>query len=146
MAADYIADRMYAYVLQAMDSLKITYSRSDEKRMIEFTEEASPFPIKYRIAVRNANHTISFFSELPFRVPDKLSEWFAKRLAQLVYDNLYVGTFDFNPAKGSIVFRTELFYQESLISTDTILLTKAFVEDTVTKYTEALFRLSRGEE
>ena len=146
MAADYIADRMYANVLEAMDSLRLSYERSDEKRMIEFIEEAEPFPIKYRIAVRHANGTISFFSELPFRVPEERSEWFAKRLAQLVFDELYVGTFDYNPAKGNVIFRTELFYRESLVSADTILLTKTLVKDTVTEFTERIFRLSRGEE
>lgn len=146
MAADYLADRMYANVIKAMEAVKTEYARFDDKRMVEFTEEASPFPIKYRIAVRYANDTVSFFSELPFRVPEERAEWFAKRLVQLVFDNLYVGTFDFNPVKGNIVFRTELMYRESLISSDTILLMKGLVGDTVAKYTEKLFRLSRGEE
>ena len=146
MATEENVMKVFETVCAAITEAGLRYERNDAKRVIEFTLAANPFPVAYRIAVRAANKTISFFSELPFRVPKDRAEWFAKRLSKLVFDNLYVGTFDFNPDNGLIVFRTEIMYQESLISKQTIQLMKNIVYDTVTKHTEALFRLSRGEE
>ncbi len=146
MAAEENVMRMFETVCAAIAEDGLRFERNDAKRVVEFKLAATPFPVAYRIAVRSANRTVSFFSELPFRVPKERAEWFAMRLSKLVFENLYVGTFDFNPENGLIVFRAEIMYQESLISKQTIQLMKNIVYDTVTKHTEAIFRYSRGEE
>lgn len=139
-------DRVYAVVCRAMEEIGQECARNDERRMLEAVMPGDPFPVKLRIAVRETTDTLGFFSEYPFRVPEKNAEFFAKKLAQLVYDNLYLGTFDFNPTTGQVVFRTEIMFRDSLISAETVLKLRKYVYETVTGYGEKLFWLSRGEE
>ena len=138
------ASRMYSVLLGAVDGLVKNYMADEEKREIQFIVEAKPFDVRFRLNIRPEQEIITLFSHLMFTVPEENRDIFSREICRLNYDDLYVGTFDFDPATGGIVFRMAVIYQDSLISGVLCSAVISYAYETVIKYNEKLFLLSTG--
>ena len=146
MDTDISSKRMYDTVLKACELMFKSFDRNDENKEVEFRVSGDPFPVHFKITVRSDKGLLTFFSVLGFKVAKEKRQEFSLKICKINYEDLYAGSFDFNPETGAAVFRVSVPYKDSLISKETVCDIIKYIRNVLNEYNEELFMLSRGAE
>ena len=137
--------RMYDSIVGAVKSLVPNYGIDNEAKALEFIVAGDPFNVLIDIKFLEESGCYMFFSELGFTVPEANRMAYAGEICRINFDQLAIGSFDFNIEDGTTCYRLGQIYEDSLISEDTIKTTIRLVYDTVCKFNERLFNASRSD-
>ena len=137
--------RMYDSIVSAVKSLVPNYGIDNEAKALEFIVAGDPFNVLIDIKFLEESGCYMFFSELGFTVPEANRLAYASEICRINFDQLAIGSFDFNMDDGTTCYRLGQIYEDSLISEDTIKTTFRLVYDTVCKFNERLFNASRSD-
>jgi len=97
---------------------KFTYDENDYR--VNLTISAKPFDVAFEIKVKTEPKVVLFMSKLPFSTDeDSVSDYILK-VIQINYDELLIGNFDYSLDTKKTVFRMDMPYRESLISSELI--------------------------
>ena len=137
------AKRLYVMLDKIIPQMGEVVSNDSESYAIEADVAVKPFDVHLKVEIHKENGMITIYSVLPYDVPEEIRESFASYIAGLNYDNLYLGCFDYSPARGKIVFRTTIVYRDSLISEITLKDVLEYVVNSVCKFNEDIFNHTR---
>lgn len=137
------AKRLYLILDKIIPQMGDVVSNDAESYAIEADVDASPFEVHLKVEIHKENGMITIYSVLPYDVPEELKDSFAEYITGLNYDNLYLGCFDYSPARGKVVFRTTIVYRDSLISEVTLKDVLEYVVNSVCKFNEDIFNHTR---
>ena len=136
--------RMFDAILSAVKSLVPNYGVDADSKVVEFAVAGDPFNVIIDIKFLEDSGCYMIFSELGFKVPEENRLNYAAQICQINFEQLAIGSYDFNVVDGTTCFRLGQIYEDSLISEDTMKGTIRLVYDTVCKFNELLFNASRG--
>lgn len=139
------ADRLYAIIVGELgkvcsdDSIGV----NEDEYIAEGYVEATPFKVYLKVGVHSENGLVTIFSVLPFEVPQKKADEYARLICQINYSELYAGSFDYSPEAGKVVFRMALPYRYSLLSKELVQECLNYCVQTVSSHNEKLFEATR---
>ena len=125
-----------------LDGEKINYQKESDK-VIKFTFIGDDLNIEVKFVIDDERALINLYSELPFKVPQKMRPVIALAVSVINWD-LIDGDFDFSFENGSVCFRLTSVYRDSIISKKTFDYMMSLSADTVEKYNDKLFFISQG--
>ncbi|MCR4716360.1 MAG: hypothetical protein K5656_04185 [Lachnospiraceae bacterium] len=138
--------RMFDTILNAVKSLVPNYGVDSENKAIEFAVAGDPFNVIIDIKFLDDSGCYMLFSELGFKVPPENRANYAMEICRINFDQLALGSYDFDIKEGTTCFRFGQIYEDSLISEETLKTTIRLAYDTICKFNERLFNASRCEE
>ena len=109
-----LAKAVYADLCAMLDKKGWHYKRYDEELVVTFGVAGEDIPMDFVLAVDAERQLLRMLSKLPFTIPED------KRMdlaiaACVASDGLIDGSFDYDIAKGTIVFRITASFRESKI-------------------------------
>ncbi len=138
-----LAKNVYLNICSMFENMNFNHERDDEELVIRSTVHGDDIPMDIIIIVHPDSETVSFFSPMPFKVPeDKISEM---ALAVAVANNgLRNGSFDLDISDGSIVFRMTASYVDSILGEELFRMMLIVSSDTIDRYNDKFLMLSKG--
>ncbi len=111
------AKNAFATLCEMLDMHNWHYDRDDENLIIKCGANGDDLPIDIRIKVDPELQIVSLYSNLPFKVPEDDRVMAAVAVSAANF-NMVDGSFDYNLATGTILFRMTSSFRESLLSKD----------------------------
>lgn len=138
-----LAQNVYSNICSMFEDINFNHERDDEKLVIRSTVHGDDIPMDMVIIVNPDAQTVSFFSPMPFKVPDdKISEM---AIAVAVANNgLRNGSFDFDISDGKIIFRMTACYIDSILGKELYKMMLIVSSDTIDRYNDKFLMLSKG--
>ena len=115
----YYAREAYDAVCTALDEMDWSYQRDDEKLMVSFGVNGEDIPITVVIACNLDLQFLQLMSLLPFNAPSYRMTEVASSICVINY-RLAVGNFDLSLDDGTIMFKLNSSFRETLISTELV--------------------------
>lgn len=142
---DFAAKRLFDICKRILGEIGEIVSDKPEEYHLEADIEAEPFDVHLKIEVKNENGFVSILSVLPYEVPKERSAKFAQFITNLNYEKFYLGTFDYSPERGKVVFRVSVIFRESIISEETLDEVIKYAVAAVIDNNEEIFNATREE-
>lgn len=138
-----LAQNVYSNICSMFEDMSFNHERDDENLVIRSTVRGDDIPMDIVIVVNPDSQTVSFFSPMPFKVPDnKISEM---AIAIAVANNgLRNGSFDFDVSDGKIIFRMTACYIDSILGKELYRMMLIVSSNTVDRYNDKFLMLSKG--
>lgn len=138
-----LAQNVYSNICSMFEDMNFNHERDDEKLVIRSTVHGDDIPMDIVIIVNPDAQTVSFFSPMPFKVPDdKISEM---AIAIAVANNgLRNGSFDFDISDGKIIFRMTACYIDSILGKELYRMMLIISSNTIDRYNDKFLMLSKG--
>ena len=137
------AKEVYTLLCRMLDNRDWHYEKLEDDLMIESGVKGDDLPIEFIMRVNPRNEIVSFMSWMPFKVEE--SKRIDLAIATCVANyGLADGSFDYNVADGSILFRLTSSYRESTLSEDLFEYMLMVSASTVDKYNDKFFMISKG--
>lgn len=100
---------------EMLDSHEWNYNRDDDNLIVKCGANGEDLPIDIRIKVDADRQLVSLYSSLPFNVPEDDRVMAAVAVSAANF-SMVDGSFDYNLANGSILFRLTSSIRESIVS------------------------------
>lgn len=138
-----LAQNVYSNICSMFEDMNFNHERDDEKLVIRSTVHGDDIPMDMVIIVNPDAQTVSFFSPMPFKVPDdKISEM---AIAIAIANNgLRNGSFDFDISDGKILFRMTACYIDSILGKELYRMMLIVSSNTIDRYNDKFLMLSKG--
>lgn len=138
-----LAQNVYSNICSMFEEMDFNHERDDEKLVIRSTVHGDDIPMDMVIIVNPDAQTVSFFSPMPFKVPDdKISEM---AIAIAIANNgLRNGSFDFDISDGKIIFRMTACYIDSILGKELFRMMLIISSSTIDRYNDKFLMLSKG--
>lgn len=138
-----LAQNVYSNICSMFEDMNFNHERDDEKLVIRSTVHGDDIPMDMVIIVNPDAQTVSFFSPMPFKVPDdKISEM---AIAIAIANNgLRNGSFDFDISDGKIIFRMTACYIDSILGKELYRMMLIVSSNTIDRYNDKFLMLSNG--
>lgn len=138
-----LAQNVYSNICSMFEDMNFNHERDDEKLVIRSTVHGDDIPMDMVIIVNPDAQTVSFFSPMPFKVPDdKISEM---AIAIAIANNgLRNGSFDFDISDGKIIFRMTACYIDSILGKELYRMMLIVSSNTIDRYNDKFLMLSKG--
>lgn len=138
-----LAQNVYSNICSMFEDMNFNHERDDENLVIRSTVHGDDFPMDIVIIVNQDSQTVSFFSPMPFKVPDdKISEM---AIAIAIANNgLRNGSFDFDISDGKILFRMTACYIDSILGKELYRMMLIVSSNTIDRYNDKFLMLSKG--
>lgn len=137
------AQKVFNTLCAMMDEKKLKYEKHEEDFVIDFIMGGDDLPMQMIVNVDAERQLIRLLSVIPVTFPkEKRTE--AAVAACLATDKLAVGSFDFDYKKGTVYFRLNSSYIDSLISKDLFVYMVGVSTNTVDEYNDKFFLLAKG--
>ena len=138
-----LAKQVYQTLCNAIESREWTYEKEEDDLVVFFGVSGDDIPMKFILIVDAVRQLIRLLSPLPF----KMSE--SKRIdgsiaACAASFGLADGSFDYDLADGSIVFRMTASFRESIIGEGLLQYMISVSCSTVDKYNDKFLALDKG--
>lgn len=137
------AQQTYEKLCSMLDSRKWNYDRIDDKLTIKSGVKGDDLPIDFVMRVNPRNEVISFFSWMPYKVPEDKRVDLALAICTANY-GFVDGSFDFDLSDGSILFRLTSSYKDTEVSTELLEYMLVVSASTVDAYNDKFFMISKG--
>lgn len=138
-----LAKNVYLTICSMFEDMEFNHRRDDERLVIRSTVRGDDIPMDIVIIVDEKAETVSFFSPMPFTVPnDKISE-LAVAVA-IANNGLRHGSFDFDVSDGKIIFRMAACYMDSILGKELYRMMLLASSNTIDKYNDKFLMLSKG--
>lgn len=137
------AGEVYNTLTSMLDNIGWSYAKDEENFVIKSGVKGDDLPVEFIVIVKPKNEVVQFISHLPFNMPED------KRIdgaiaINVINWNLVDGSFDYNIADGSMVFRMTSSYRESILSEELFKYLVMVAAATVDGYNDKLFMLAKG--
>lgn len=138
-----LAQNVYSNICSMFEDMNFNHERDDENLVIRSTVHGDDIPMDIVIIVNQDSQTVSFFSPMPFKVPDdKISEM---AIAIAIANNgLRNGSFDFDISDGKILFRMTACYIDSILGKELYRMMLIVSSNTIDRYNDKFLMLSKG--
>lgn len=138
-----LAQNVYSNICSMFEDMNFNHERDDENLVIRSTVHGDDIPMDIVIIVNQDSQTVSFFSPMPFKVPDdKISEM---AIAIAIANNgLRNGSFDFDISDGKILFRMTACYIDSILGKELYRMMLIVSSNTIDIYNDKFLMLSKG--
>ena len=138
-----LAQNVYSNICSMFEDMNFNHERDDEKLVIRSTVHGDDIPMDIVIIVNQDSQTVSFFSPMPFKVPDdKISEM---AIAIAIANNgLRNGSFDFDISDGKILFRMTACNIDSILGKELYRMMLIVSSNTIDRYNDKFLMLSKG--
>ena len=138
-----LAQNVYSNICSMFEDMNFNHERDDEKLVIRSTVHGDDIPMDMVIIVNPDAQSVSFFSPMPFKVPDdKISEM---AIAIAIANNgLRNGSFDFDISDGKIIFRMTACYIDSIFGKELYRMMLIVSSNTIDRYNDKFLMLSKG--
>ena len=138
-----LAQNVYSNICSMFEEMNFNHERDDENLVIRSTVHGDDIPMDIVIIVNQDSQTVSFFSPMPFKVPDdKISEM---AIAIAIANNgLRNGSFDFDISDGKILFRMTACYIDSILGKELYRMMLIVSSNTIDRYNDKFLMLSKG--
>ena len=108
------ASEVYRTLVSMLDHIGWSYEKDEENFIIKSGVKGDDLPVEFIVIVKPRNEVVQFISHLPFDMPED------KRIDGAIAINvinwkLVDGSFDYNIADGSMMFRMTSSYRESTL-------------------------------
>ena len=137
------AGEVYSTLISMLNNIGWSYEKDEENFVIKSGVNGDDLPVEFIVVVKPTNEVVQFISHLPFKMPED------KRIdgaiaINVINWNLVDGSFDYNIANGSIVFRMTSSYRESFLGEELFKYLIMVAATTVDEYNDKLFMLAKG--
>lgn len=138
-----LANKVYATLCSALDARNWRYKKNDEELSVSFGVKGDDLPMDLVIRIDGERQLIHAYSPLPFKFSEN------KRLegavaACVASYGMTDGSFDYNIATGTIVFRVTTAFHESVIGEGLFEYLIDFICAVVDVYNDKFFALDKG--
>lgn len=137
------ASEVYRTLVSMLDHIGWSYEKDEENFIIKSGVKGDDLPVEFIVIVKPRNEVVQFISHLPFDMPED------KRIDGAIAINvinwkLVDGSFDYNIADGSMMFRMTSSYRESTLGEELFKYMIMVASSTVDGYNDKLFMLAKG--
>lgn len=138
-----LAQNVYSNICSMFEEMDFNHKCDEENLVIRTTVRGDDIPMDIVIIVNPDAQTVSYFSPMPFKVPDnKISDM---AIAVAVANNgLRNGSFDFDISDGKIIFRMTACYIDSILGKELYKMMLIVSSDTIDRYNDKFLMLSKG--
>ena len=138
-----LAKSVYDGLCTSLEKREWHYNKHEEDLVVTFGVNGEDIPMQFVFAVDAERQLLRVFSKLPFTVPEEKRMDLA--IATCVASNgLADGSFDYDIAKGTIVFRLTASFRESKIGDGLFEYLIGCSCCTVDEYNDKFFALCKG--
>ena len=137
------AKKAYDTLCAMLDDNDYKYEKHEEDLVVTFGVRGEDLPMDIVAAIDEDRQLVRIFSKMPFKVDAEKRIEVAIALCQTNY-NLVDGSFDFDLADGSVIFRITSSFRECLISKDLFEFMIAYSCFVVDRYNDQLLMLNKG--
>ncbi len=138
-----LAKTVYGDLCAALDKRGWHYQKHDDTLVVTFEVSGEDIPMDFVLAVDADRQLLRVFSKLPFTVPEDKRMELAIATCAATY-GLVDGSFDYDIAKGTIVFRMTASFRESRIGDGLFQYLISCSCYTVDDYNDKFLALSKG--
>ncbi len=137
------AKEMYDTLCKALDEREWHYDKHEEDMVVTCGVSGDDIPMRLIIRIMPERQLAQVLSPLPFDIPEDKRVDVAMALT-MVNDRLANGSFDFNLAEGSTVFRLTTAFMDSTLSTEVFNYMVGVTAATVDEYNDKIMMLCKG--
>ena len=137
------AQTVYNTICKAFDSNGWKYEKDDEKLHVFCGAQGDDLTIDVNMKVNTAQQIISFYSYMPFEVPQDRRVEVALAVTMINYV-MVDGSFDYDFVDGTLLFRMTSGFTSSLIGTELIEYMLYISCRTVDDYNDKLEKIANG--
>ena len=137
------AQKVFNTMCETFSANEWYYTKDEESLSIEFKVKGDDLPMEFTVKIDAKRQLIILLSQLPFTVPED------KRLdvaiaVSVVNNKLADGSFDYDIATGTLLFRMTSSFMESDIGNDLFMYLMVCSSNTIDDYNDKFFMLSKG--
>lgn len=138
-----LAQNVYSNICSMFEEMNFNYKPDDEKLVIRSTVHGEDIPMDIVIVVDADSESVSYFSQMPFKVPeDRISDM--ALAISIANSGLRHGCFDLDIFKGTIIFRMSACYVDSILGKELFKLMLIISSNTIDRYNDKFLMLSKG--
>lgn len=137
------AKATYAVLCKLFDNMGWKYEKREDELVVESGVKSDDLPIDFLMRVKPRNEIVSLLSWMPYKVEESKRLDMAIAVCVANY-SLVDGSFDYNIADGTIVFRLTSSYKESELSEELFKYMIMVSATTVDEYNDKFFMISKG--
>ena len=137
------AREVYDTLCRALDNMDWNYEKIEENLVIKSGVKGDDLPIDFIMRVNPKNEIVSFISFMPFKVEEE--KRFDVALATCIANyGMVDGSFDFDLADGSLLFRLTSSYRESTLGEELFEYMIMVSANTIDHYNDKFLAISKG--
>lgn len=137
------AQNVYNTLCELLDEKELRYEKHVEDLVVAFTMRGDDFPMQFIVNIDAKRQLVRVLSPLPVTFEDDKRVEGAIATSQINY-RLADGSFDYDYAKGKVIFRLTSSFADSLLSKDLFEFMLAVAMYTVDDYNDKLYMLAKG--
>ena len=137
------ARRVYDLVCAMFDARKLVYEKREEDLVIHCEARGDDLPMDFLIRVNPELSIVSFYSDLPFRVPEEKRLDVAVAVTAINY-MIVDGNFDLDFSDGQVLFRVNNSYLDSEPDMEVFNYMLSITAGAVDEYNDKLLMLAKG--
>ncbi|MDE7394583.1 MAG: YbjN domain-containing protein [Clostridiales bacterium] len=138
------AQNVYNTLCEMLDDKDLHYDKHTEDLVVTFTMRGDDLPMQFVVNIDAERQLVRVLSPLPVTFEDDKRVEGAIATSQINY-RLADGSFDYDYAKGRVLFRMTSSFTDSLLSKDLFEYMIAVATYTVDDYNDKLFMLAKGQ-
>lgn len=130
-------------ICEMLDDDGWKYKKDEEKLSVAFGMKGEDLPMEVKIYVRPQINIVELYSHMPFKVKEDKRVDMAVAVS-VINNTLVEGNFDFNIKTGTLLFRSTLCFDDSVILKDSYKFMLALSLGMVDEYNDKFLMLSNG--
>ena len=130
-------------ICEMLDDDGWKYKKDEEKLSVAFGMKGEDLPMEVKIYVRPQINIVELYSHMPFKVKEDKRVDMAVAVS-VINNTMVEGNFDFNIKTGTLLFRSTLCFDDSVILKDSYKFMLALSLGMVDEYNDKFLMLSNG--
>lgn len=136
------AERAYRAVIDAINKIGLKYGEGGDMS-VSFSMSGDDLNMDFLIAIDAERGIVRLLSPMPYRIPKERRVDSAVVIAQINY-KIINGFFEYDIEGGTVMYKMNVCYRDSLISSEAIEYMILYAAETVEKNNDALFLFGKG--
>lgn len=137
------AQKMYQTLCDILNDGKVRFEKDDQNLTINFTMTGEDLPMKFFIIINAESELINIFSPIPAKFSSEKLLDGAVAVCQANYTTTY-GCFEYDLSNGTILFKMNSSYKDSLISSTVFYALIMVANMCVDKFNDKFLLLAKG--
>ncbi|MCM1306958.1 MAG: YbjN domain-containing protein [Bacteroides sp.] len=138
------AQNVYKALCEMLDEREWHYEKFDEDLTVKCGVQGDDLPMEMLIEVDKTRQLVTLLSFMPFAIPENRRTALAVAVAQ-ANNGMVDGSFDFDYARGKIIFRMTTSYRASLIGKELFAYMLACAGYTIDEYNDKFLTVAKNE-
>lgn len=139
------AQKTYQMIVQSLKNLDLTFNEHFDDLVVTSGARGNEMPVPLIIKVDADNEVLSIYSELPFRIDEKVRNRIAVAINMINY-SIVNGNFDYDYNSGRVIFRMAHYLPENDFTVDDVRRMIVVTYGTVNQFNRRIEKIAQAAE